>query len=196
MNGRIIGFVCFMISICANAEITIRPGTMDDLDAVTHIRREVYKSAYGPLLPTDDARAKLEAIDFTISAGYLLSNTVSRTFVAVDSESNKAIGYITVGPRRAFMPLAETAPFNTIPGELQSFFILDTYQRMGIGSCLFAEGRRWLEANALYPMTVWVLRDNTPAVAAYQRWGGTITGDGANSEFLGTNMWHDMLVWK
>ena len=90
------------------------------------------------------------------------SNFVAET-VACD-----VVGFAGGGPEREGNP--------TYRGELYGIYLLEAYQRKGLGCRLVSAVARRLLADGFGSMLVWVLKDNRPACRFYESLGGERVG--------------------
>lgn len=55
--------------------------------------------------------------------------------------------------------------------------VLEEAKGLGVGRALFQEGLQWLREHGLWPMALWVLKENTRARRFYKRMGGQLAGE-------------------
>ena len=126
----------------------------EDLAAVARVYARSWRHAYRGIVPQD-------YLD-RLSEGFWqqsLAQDVERTFVA--SEGSEVIGVCTYGPARveAFSGW----------GEVVSLYVLPKRVGCGIGSRLLDAALAALAAEGFGDAYLWVLADNAPARAFYER---------------------------
>ena len=88
-------------------------------------------------------------------------------FVAVTHEG-KVVGFAGGG--------SERGGNQTYRGELYAIYLLEEYQRMGIGRRLVLAVTQRLLVDGFNSMLIWVLKDNHPACRFYESLGGEPVG--------------------
>lgn len=91
----------------------------------------------------------------------------SGNFVA-ETEGGDVIGFATCGPEREGN--------KTYQGELYAIYLLEEYQRMGLGCRLVSAVAQRLLADGFSSMLLWVLEDNHSARRFYESLGGERVG--------------------
>jgi GNAT superfamily N-acetyltransferase len=97
----------------------------------------------------------------------ILSDTSSPSFTYVAESQAGVIGFSTAGPERGGDA--------TYKGELWGIYVLEAWQRQGIGRRLTLAVAGELRRRGCNSMLVWVLKDN-PCRAFYERLGGALVG--------------------
>jgi ribosomal protein S18 acetylase RimI-like enzyme len=147
----------------------IRPATKDDAAEIARVHVATWRSAYRGLLP-DDFLASLSEAHYTDRWRRVIGDGSNRVFV-VDAgrrppgAKDGVTGFASGGHERA----GETG----FAGELYALYVLEEAQRRGHGRALVHAVAGALRQLHLPDMIVWVLRDNGPARAFYERLGGT-----------------------
>jgi len=106
----------------------IRPATPDDARVIANVHVEAWRTTYRGLLP-DDVLAQLSVerrAEGWRQAAALTGQTGRSLFVA--QEGTRILGFAAGGPERTRDPL--------YTGELYAIYILESYQRRGIGRLL------------------------------------------------------------
>jgi GNAT superfamily N-acetyltransferase len=140
----------------------MRSATPDDAAEIARVHVATWRSAYRDLLP-DDFLASLSQAHYTERWRRVIADGSSRVFVVEDADG--VAGFASGGRERA----GETG----FAGELYALYVLDEAQRHGYGRELVRAVAGALRELHLPDMIVWVLRDNSPARAFYERLGGT-----------------------
>ena len=88
-------------------------------------------------------------------------------FVA-ETAGAETVGFAGGGPEREGN--------RTYPGELYVIYLLEEYQRKGVGSRLVSAVAQRLLTDGFESMLVWVLAENHPGRRFYESLGGTLVG--------------------
>jgi GNAT superfamily N-acetyltransferase len=142
----------------------IRPATAADSNAIARVQVESWRTTYRGIVP-DDFLANLSIEQREPRWRDILANASSQgsfAYLAEDS-AGQAAGFATGGPERENDP--------AYPGELYALYLLETYQRKGLGRQLAALTAREHIRRGFNAMLVWVLADN-PSRKFYERLGG------------------------
>ena len=149
----------------AASKVTIRDGTFDDLEAIAYIRVVTWRTTYAGIVPDDH----LAALDHEQKAATLKQFFDEFPgFYTVAEKNSQVIGYAIAGAERTTL-----LPFS---GELWAMYILQEYQRQGIGHLLVETVANRLAAQQHASMIVWVLADN-PCRRFYESLGGVLSGE-------------------
>jgi GNAT superfamily N-acetyltransferase len=140
----------------------VRPAESEDAGEIARVHVATWRSAYRGLLP-DDFLASLSEKHYTERWRRVIDEGSSRVFVVADAGC--VTGFASGGRERA----GETG----FAGELYALYVLEEEQRRGRGRELVRAVAGALRELHLPDMIVWVLRDNGPARAFYERLGGT-----------------------
>ncbi len=139
----------------------VRPATLNDATAIAQVHVSSWRSTYRGLLP-DDFLASLSDAGYTERWKRVIAEGTSRVYVAEDA--GDVVGFASAGRERAGEEGYE--------GELYAIYVLDDAQRRGFGRELVRASVGGLRELGLADMIIWVLRDNQPARAFYERLGG------------------------
>jgi ribosomal protein S18 acetylase RimI-like enzyme len=140
----------------------VRPADLEDAAAIARVHVESWRTTYRGLLP-DEFLDSLNAIRYTQRWLRSLGDDAMRIYVAEDD--HEVVAFASGGLERA----GEGA----YAGELYAIYVLEKAQRQGHGKALVRAVTGGLRELGLGDMIVWVLRDNAPARAFYERLGGT-----------------------
>ena len=152
MNGRANSF-----SIEQCADVT-------EAEALSHLGRETFIQTFGHLYKADDLNMFLRDNHSPVIYRALLSDPTFSVWT-VHSENRELVGFAVAGPCDLPVPdMSDKA------GELKRFYVLDTFQGMGLGQGLMDQVLRWLEArfDTLY-LSVYAKNDG--AQRLYRRYG-------------------------
>ncbi len=139
---------------------TIRPATPDDAEGIARVHIGSWLTTYRGLMPD----AVLDRLSVERQAEkWEASLRTPRTSTVVAEEDGQIVGFVSFGPE----------PGNDFryQGELYAIYILQAYQRKGIGRLLVQAAAEGLLARSFPNMMLWVLSTN-PARAFYEKLGG------------------------
>ncbi len=139
----------------------VRKATLNDAPAIARVHVSSWRSTYRGLLP-NDFLSSLSETGYAERWKRVIAEGTSRVYVAEDQDD--VVGFASGGRERA----GETG----YEGELYAIYVLDTAQRRGVGRELVRATVAGLRELGLSDMIIWVLRDNQPARAFYERLGG------------------------
>lgn len=142
----------------------IREATDDDVLAIARVHVDSWRSTYRGIIP-DEYLAKQSYEKRESSWEQILKSVPKNsnfTYVAED-KSGEIIAFANGGLERTNDP--------NYQGELNAIYILEKYQRQGIGRNLLRVVARRLRESKINSMLVWVLAEN-PACEFYEALGG------------------------
>jgi ribosomal protein S18 acetylase RimI-like enzyme len=139
----------------------IRSATVTDATAIARVHVASWQSTYRGLLP-DEFLASLSEAGYSDRWRRVVAERTSKVYVAEDGA--EVVGFASGGRERA----GETG----YEGELYAIYVLDAAQRRGFGRELVRATVGGLREMGLADMIIWVLTDNHPARAFYERLGG------------------------
>lgn len=149
--------------------ITIRAATLADVRGIARVHVDSWRSTYRGMLAdeyidsiTYESREQLWARIIESNGG----NRQGFLFAACDGE--EIVGFVSGGRSRG-----NDAGFE---GEVTGLYILEQYQKMGIGRRLMDTAVNWLLNAGMTSMVVWVLNKNENAVSFYEHLGGKPIG--------------------
>jgi ribosomal protein S18 acetylase RimI-like enzyme len=140
----------------------VRPAELDDSAAIARIHVATWRTAYRGLLP-EDFLASLDEAGYSERWKRTLREGSGRVYVAEDGAD--VVGFASGGRERAGE--------DRYSGELYAIYVMHEAQGLGHGRRLVQAVVGGLREMKLNDMIVWVLRDNRPARAFYERLGGT-----------------------
>ena len=158
--------------------VRIRPAGPSDAGAMARVHVDTWRSTYGGIVPKKYL-VGLSYRDRESEWTKILATGSPRTsnFVA-ETGSGEVVGFANGGPTRG--------GDRTYRCELYAIYLLERYQRRGVGRRLVAAVGQRLINDGICSMLVWVFRDNLPACRFYESLGGhrlgcqTITIGGAD----------------
>lgn len=147
----------------AVVKMHIREARPQDVPAIARVHVDSWRTTYGGIV----------ASEFLASLSYEESERMWRKGLA--SSPRPVSLYLAETPDGAVVGFAAAGPERdgdtTYQGEIYAIYLLQNYQRQGIGRELFRAGARELERRGLTPFLLWVLKAN-PARHFYQALGG------------------------
>lgn len=150
------------------AVLLLREPTMGDVPALARVHVDTWRHAYRGIVP----QAHLDGLTY---ASYeerwrrILADATGKRFVAeIDGD---VIGFVAVGALR------EPVPGYT--GEVRAIYVRPEAQGRGAGRALLREGAGSLARQGHRTMLLWVLADNKPGRAFYERLGGRVVAEQA-----------------
>ncbi|HEX4147086.1 MAG TPA: GNAT family N-acetyltransferase [Pirellulales bacterium] len=148
--------------------MTIRPATIDDAAAIAHVHVESWRTTFRHILPADylAGLSKDERKERWVTT---LGNLASPGFTLVAQSEGEIVAFASGGPERKGDP--------DYAGELYAIYLLEPFQRQGIGTRLFRTVTMRLLERGLSSMKIWALKDN-PARGFYERRGGVLVEEG------------------
>ena len=146
----------------------IRRAEPRDARSLARVHVDSWRSTYAGILP-DGFLAGLSYGDRESFWDQVLATarpTVSNFLV--ETESGKVVGLASGGPERT--------GDETYRGELYLVYLLEQYQRRGLGRRLVSAVARRLVEDGFDSMLLWVAKDNHPACRFYEAVGGEPVG--------------------
>ena len=139
----------------------IRRALSSDAPGIARVDVESWRSTYVGLVPAD-LLASYDYGERERARRRLIADESRVTYVA-EHRRDGIVGFLSGGPARMDdMPYA---------GELYAIYLLEQYQRRGIGRRLVGELCIWLLTQDLTSMYTWVLEEN-PSRHFYESLGG------------------------
>jgi len=142
----------------------IRTAEPRDVDSLARVHVDSWRSTYAGILP-DEFLAGLSYRDRESFWEQVL--TTARPTVSnflVETESGDVVGLAAGGPERTGS--------ETYLGELYLVYLLEQYQRRGLGRLLVSAVAERLLPDGFGSMLLWVAKDNHPACRFYEALGG------------------------
>lgn len=130
--------------------MTIREATPEDAGGISRVRVDTWRSAYAGLVP----RAHLDSLKYEEKEQFFRQLILSgkESFFVAEQEPGQVIGFASCGPEREGDPVYR--------GEMYAIYVLEAYQRQGIGHMLTMAIAEKLLRDGYTSMLVWVLAAN------------------------------------
>jgi ribosomal protein S18 acetylase RimI-like enzyme len=146
--------------------VRIRAAGVADAPAIGRISVETWRAAYAGIVPA----AYLAGLSSAACAAEwhdILVTPAGAHFVLVAGHAQQdPIAFAGAGPERSGDPRYR--------GELYAIYVLPSHQGRGVGRALVRAAADRLAAAGLDSLLVWVLDQNAPARAFYERLGGSV----------------------
>jgi ribosomal protein S18 acetylase RimI-like enzyme len=139
----------------------IRSAGQDDIPHLARVHVESWRTAYRGIV-ADSFLAALSYPKHEARHQRMMSQPGAIYFVA-ELPADGIVGFLSGGPERSGDP--------GFPGELYAIYMLDEHRRHGIGLALVRQWAARLRQLGMNSALVWVLAENSPAVAFYERLG-------------------------
>ncbi len=142
--------------------MVIREANLADVSAIAKVHVNTWRTTYRKIMP-EDFLANLSYEKRETGWIQILSNTAQDNFTYVAEDVEQIVGFANGGLERTGDPVYK--------GELNAIYILEKYQRQGIGHNFVSIVAARLVQAGISSMLVWVLADN-PACRFYENLGG------------------------
>ena len=148
--------------------IRVRAADPADAGPIARVQVDSWRTTYAGIAP-DDYLANLSYRDRESTWTDILSagRPCESNFVA-ETDGGEIVGFAGGGPEREGNP--------AYLGEIYAVYLLEDYQRAGVGRRLVSAVAGQLLVDGFRSMLVWVLEENRPACRFYEALGGTRVG--------------------
>ena len=163
--------------------LAIRPAQANDAEAIARVHIETWRTAYRSILP-DQHLAQLDLGERTKLWQKNYARPGTKIFLA-HYEKSGVVGFISGGPTRY--------PAYTPQAEMYAIYVLDTFQKKGLGALLTSALVDALRETGMNSMLVWVLSDNANR-GFYEKLGGQEVGREFTS-IAGKKLEQSALAW-
>ncbi|MBC7421188.1 MAG: GNAT family N-acetyltransferase [Bdellovibrio sp.] len=146
-----------------SSKFLIRKATSDDASSVAFINAQSWQTTYRGFINQDFL--KIITIDQQLPRAKRLVESIDLScIVAENNLTNEIVGFACFGKNRE--------PKVDADCELQAIYLLEAYQKLGLGTMLFEYGVKELKEKSKEKMTVSVFESNKGARFFYGRHGG------------------------
>jgi GNAT superfamily N-acetyltransferase len=148
--------------------ITVKPATLNDLEAVARIHVDTWRSTYTGVID----QAYLDLLSYEAKAAQWKQGIESGNpgIFRYAAESGGAVSGIAIfGKTRDQLSDADC--------ELYALYVADEAQGTGAGYALFAEAASILSRNGYHKMLIKVLKENPKGIRFYERQGCIAIGE-------------------
>jgi ribosomal protein S18 acetylase RimI-like enzyme len=144
------------------AEVSIRPGTVADAEAVERLRVAGWRQAYRGIIPD----AVLDTMPVNVQRRRAqIAQPPAGVLETVAVRDGAIVGWLAAGPSR------DEDRRGPDEGEIYACYVLPQQWRGGVGSLLMAHGTEALAAAGHGDITLWVLEANARARRFYEAFG-------------------------
>ena len=155
--------------------MNFRSATIEDIAAIVKINLDTWKTAYKSIFPHEFLQ-NLSYKEKELRWRERFNNPEKREFIYLaETDSKKIIGFSMGSLQQTDLTL-KIPGLSRYVGELMSIYILQEYQRRGIGVRLVKMVVERLTESKINSMIVWVLRDS-PNTKFYEILGGEYVGE-------------------
>lgn len=142
--------------------ITVRPAQVKDAESIAFVQIATWRTAYKNIIDAEylDSLLVHQRSDYWHSR---LEAPAEAVIMVATNSFGEVIGFASAGPNHA-----ESSPY---AGEIYGLYVLDPYQRQGIGRRLVQAVVRLLRARDMNSLVIWVFKAN-PAREFYAKLGG------------------------
>lgn len=146
-----------------NALLHLRSARIGDAPAMARVHVDTWRTTYGGIV----SAAHLAGLSYERSAArwveYLTQLPPEGVVLVAEAPTGQVVGFASAGPLRE--PLADC------DAEIYALYILQAYQRLGLGRQLVVQCARELADKGFRSLVIWALKEN-PACGFYERLGG------------------------
>lgn len=139
----------------------IRKAMSEDVEQIAYVHVKSWQTTYKGVLPQD----MLDNLSYNVRRKQWTNNMENGNVYVAENRDGHIVGFSTGGREG-------TGQYPDYNGELYAIYILEAYQRQGIGRQLLKPVVDDLKAKGLNSMLVWVLEQN-PAADFYRAFGAT-----------------------
>lgn len=144
--------------------VIVRAATIDDTPAIARVNADTWRTAYRNIIPAYFlANLSYEVRESNWREILLNADNTGDFACVAENDLGEIVGFAAGCPER-------TGKYD-YRGELSAIYILEAYQRQGIGRQLVREVAKKLAESGFNSMLLWVLADNS-ACKFYKALGG------------------------
>ena len=142
---------------------SIRRAVNDDASGIARVQVDTWRTAYAGIMPVE----RLAQLSYERSAAHWEGQIANPDNIVHIAEVDGAtVGFAASGKERD-----NAAGYDS---EIYAIYVLEAYQGNGIGRELIHSAAKELGQRGYQTMLIWVLEDNTPSRAFYERMGGVL----------------------
>lgn len=147
-----------------SVSIRIRQAKLEDSAAIAHVHVETRRVAYGSILSHDNLADFTYADSEQMWGKAFNTNEPVTTMLVAETQGGEIIGFALGTPERTGSQV--------YLGEVFAVYVLQEFQRTGVGRRLFLAVARCFLELGICLMLLWVFRDNHSARRFYESMGG------------------------
>ena len=149
-------------------DIRIRSANPSDAGSIAKVHVDAWRTTYAGIVPDEYLASLSYGKRKSVWDEILAADQPGASNFVAETHGGEVVGFANCGPDRGSNP--------TYRGELYAIYLLEEYQRMGIGRRLVSAVAQRLLVDGLSSMLLWVLEDNHPARRFYESLGGQQVG--------------------
>ena len=146
--------------------IRIRQATPDDASAIARVHVDSWRSSYADVVPQEILSGLSYDDRKALWNGILNSSRADRHCYVADAPNTGVVGFAHGGAASKNSP--------TFDGEIYAIYLLEQYQRMGLGRRLFISVAERLLDDGMSSFLLWVFEENHSARRFYESLGGEV----------------------
>ena len=148
--------------------IQIRAAIPEDATSMARVHVDSWRSTYAGIVSAEYLSSLSYRNREAAWKQLLTSDRPGTSYFVAETGGDDIVGFGSGGPEREGDRIYR--------GELYAIYILEEYQRMGLGCRLFSSVTQRLLTDGFSSMLLWVLEDNHPACRFYESLGGERVG--------------------
>lgn len=146
----------------------IRIGTIEDIKGLARVHYESWKTTYSGIFSEETLTNRTYEKVLSNWRPRLENRNEKYQCYLAETEEGEIVAFVECGVER-------TNNFQ-IEGELYTLYILESFQRKGIGTLLFKKVIEHLSNHNIHSVMAWVIKDNESR-KFYERHGGEVIGE-------------------
>ncbi len=153
-------------------DVLIRKASIGDAVAIARVHVDSWRTTYAGIVRNEYLDSLAYSRREELWSEILVTGEPKQNVYVAEDASGKVVGFAWGGPERSGNP--------TYQGEIYAIYLLDGYQRKGIGSRLTQAIAKELLAQGFASMLVWVLAEN-PFRLFYEALGAELVDQGSTT---------------
>lgn len=152
------------------SSVTFREASLADVEALVAVHVASWYETYTGILP-DEVLARISVSNSAAMWRKILvgPDDILRAAIILVEEDRNAVGFGSYG-----LQSDQSLLDSGFSGEIGAIYILRSHQRRGIGRLLMGAMASELSGAGHFAASLWVVRENAPALAFYNKLGGTV----------------------
>ena len=148
--------------------IRIRTANPTDAGPLARVHVDTWRTTYAGIVRAEYLAGLSHRVGESRWGEVLAADRPAKSNFVVETDGGEVVGFAGGGPEREGNPIYR--------GELYVIYLLEEYQRKGVGRRLVSAVAQRLLIDGFDSMLVWVLEDNHPGRRFYESLGGTLVG--------------------
>ena len=144
--------------------IQTRAAVPEDAASMARVHVDSWRSTYAGIIPAEYLAGLSYRNRESLWKELLTADRPGMSYFVAETEGGNIVGFAGAGPERE--------DDRVYRSEVYAIYILEEYQRVGLGRRLFSSVTQRLLADGFNSMLLWVLEDNRPACRFYESLGG------------------------